>query len=279
MTGESAKVVVRKVEGGNAHTVDDCVAVEEPLEIRLGYSRGSNRVRRSISITMRTPGHDEELAVGFLFTEGIIRDRDCIESIAVGVEQSGNIVTVELKSGVAVEIDRLERHFYTTSSCGVCGKASLEALKLSPRHPMPPPDEPRVPASLVHQFPALLRDRQSAFASTGGMHASALLEPSGNLIAVREDVGRHNAVDKLVGRQVLAGRVPLSGTLLFVSGRTSFEILQKALAAGLPWVAGIGAPSSLAVEVADSFGMTLSGFVRDNRYNVYSGAGRIVEDV
>ncbi len=253
---------------------EDLLAVEEPLEIQVGYERKGWRVHKSVSITMRTPGADRELAAGFLFTEGIVSDGRQIESVVVA-ETDENIVRVELRAGVEVDLGRLERHFYTASSCGVCGKASIAALNLGARHSLPV-DGPVFEAAVIHGLPDALRATQAVFDQTGGLHAAALFDAAGRLDGLREDVGRHNAVDKLIGAQLLAGTtLPLGERGLFVSGRASFELVQKALAAGLPLLAAVGAPSSLAVELAQSHGMTLLGFVRGGRFNVYSGERRI----
>jgi FdhD protein len=269
-------VPIQKIEGDSSAPFQDLLAVEEPLEIRLGD--------KSISITMRTPGHDFELAAGFLFTEGILHDAAQIREIhwshnvngnrGGNPRQLGNSVTVELNPGVEVDLDRLERHFYTTSSCGVCGKASIEAIEMQ-GCPVLPRNSPVVESSVVHQLPESLRRAQPVFERTGGLHAAALFSPDGTLQLLREDVGRHNAVDKLIGAEMLAGHAPLSNHLLFVSSRASFELVQKALMAGIPILAAVGAPSSLAVETAQRFNMTLLGFVRDRRFNIYSGASRI----
>jgi FdhD protein len=257
----------------------DELAVEEPLEIRLAYQAEGQRVQRSISITMRTPGQDAELATGFLLGEGIIRGPRDIASVrtcgpAAGPLRLHNVIRVELRADVAVDMKRLERHFYTTSSCGVCGKTSLEALQVSPGFELPV-EGPAVPAETIHRLPQQLRQLQSIFDHTGGLHGAGLFTASGELIGLREDVGRHNAVDKLIGAEVLAGRVPLLDKVLLLSGRASFELAQKALMAGIPVMVAVGAPSSLAVELACRFKMTLVGFARDNRFNVYSGEWRL----
>ena len=265
--------LIVRVEGDSAgNPREDLLAVEEPLEIQLGYDRKGWRVHKSVSITMRTPGTDEELAAGFLFTEGIVTDAAQIDAIR---SQEANVVRVELRDGVAVDLRRLERHFYTTSSCGVCGKASIAALDLGPRARVSGAG-PIFDAATIHGLPATLRETQAVFDQTGGLHAAALFAPDGKLVAQREDVGRHNAVDKLIGSQLLGGAgLPVSGRLLFVSGRASFELVQKALAAGLPILAAVGAPSSLAVGLAAAHGMTLLGFVRGGRFNIYAGEQRI----
>ena len=265
--------LIVRVEGGHAGDPrEDLLAVEEPLEIQLGYERKGWRVHKSVSITMRTPGNDPELAVGFLFTEGIVTDSAQITEVSFGEE---NVVRVELRDGVSVDLRRLERHFYTTSSCGVCGKASIAALNLGTRARISSPG-PVFDAATIHKLPATLRATQAVFDQTGGLHAAALFDVDGTLIAQREDVGRHNAVDKLIGSQLLGGAaLPISGRLLFVSGRASFELVQKALAAGLPILAAVGAPSSLAVGLAAAHGMTLLGFVRGGRFNIYAGEQRI----
>ena len=255
-------VPVQKVEGESSAPLQDLLAVEEPLEIRLGQN--------TISITMRTPGHDSELAAGFLFSEGILSSAGQIQDIV----SSKNSVTVDLKPEVEIDLDRLKRHFYTTSSCGVCGKASIEALRMQ-ACPRLPRESPVVACALIHRLPAILREDQRVFERTGGLHGAALFDPSGNLLLVREDVGRHNAVDKVIGAEVLRGHIPLDDKLLLVSGRASFELVQKALMAGVPILAAVGAPSSLAVETACRFNMTLLGFVREGRFNIYSGASRI----
>jgi FdhD protein len=273
------EVAVQKALGDHLVPAADELAVEEPLEIRLGYMAESKRVQRSISITMRTPGQDAELAVGFLLGEGIVRGPQDVASVrscgpAVGPLRLHNVVRVELRSDVGVDLKRLERHFYTTSSCGVCGKTSLEALHVNPVHELIP-DWPLLSAETIHRLPRMLRASQAIFNHTGGLHGAGLFTPEGELLALREDVGRHNAVDKLIGAEVLAGRVPLRDRLLLLSGRASFELLQKAMMAGIPVVIAVGAPSSLAVELAHRFQMTLIGFARDNRFNVYSGAQRL----
>jgi FdhD protein len=219
---------------------------------------------------MRTPGHDPELAVGFLFTEGIIQGGHQIRD----VQASKNSITVLLNPDVEIDFERLQRNFYTTSSCGVCGKASIEALRMQ-GCPVLPRSLAAVEAAVIHRLPQAQRDEQAVFERTGGLHAAALFDFQGNLILLREDVGRHNAVDKLIGAEMLAGRIPLDDKLLLVSGRASFELAQKALMAGIPILAAVGAPSSLAVETAQRFNMTLLGFVRDGRFNIYSGASRI----
>jgi FdhD protein len=277
-------VSVQKVEGDSSAPFQDLLAVEEPLEIRLQH----NLDDKPVSITMRTPGHDFELAAGFLFTEGILHDAGQIHEIhwsntlngttPVNPRQLGNSVTVELNPGVEVDLDRLERHFYTTSSCGVCGKASIEAVQQQMEMqgcPVLPRNWPTVESSVVHHLPESLRRAQPVFERTGGLHAAALFTPDGELQLLREDVGRHNAVDKLIGAEMLAGHTPLGNHLMFVSSRASFELVQKALMAGIPILAAVGAPSSLAVETAQRFNLTLLGFVRDARFNIYSGASRI----
>ena len=255
-------VPVHRIEGDSSAAFQDLLAVEEPLEIRLDG--------KTISITMRTPGHDPELATGFLFTEGILEGPHQIRDI----KTSKNSVDVRLNPDVEVDYERLQRNFYTTSSCGVCGKASIEALRIQ-GCPVLPRSAARVEASLIHQLPQAQREEQAVFNRTGGLHAAALFDFQGKLILLREDVGRHNAVDKLIGAEMLAGRTPLSDRLLMVSGRASFELTQKALMAGIPILAAVGAPSSLAVETAQRFNMTLLGFVRGGRFNIYSGASRI----
>ncbi len=245
---------------GSFSTSQDLLAVEEPLEIRVNG--------RPMSITMRTPGHDAELAAGFLFTEGIVRTR----SDVVAVDCRENRVAVTLADGVD---PGAARNFYTTSSCGVCGKASVESLHAAGCAMLPPAGVSR---SVIHGLPGKLRATQAAFEHTGGLHGAALFDLSGALEAVREDVGRHNAVDKLIGAAFLDGRLPLPGRILMLSGRASFELVQKAVMAGIPVLAAVGAPSSLAVETALRFGMTLAGFVRDGRFNVYSGIKRFHQD-
>ena len=251
---------------------EDLLAVEEPLEIQLGYDRRGWRVHKNVSITMRTPGADAELAAGFLFTEGIVGGASQIEGIHAA---EANVVRVELRPGVAVDLRRMERHFYTTSSCGVCGKASIAALNVGGRK-LSPADGPVFDAATIHGLSATLRATQAVFDQTGGLHAAAIFDRTGGLLAVREDVGRHNAVDKLIGTLLLSGApAPFGERLLFVSARASFELVQKALAAGIPILAAVGAPSSLAVELAQAHGMTLLGFVRQGRFNIYAGEARI----
>lgn len=268
----------------NERETTDLLAVEEPLEIRLGFPDGTHT---AVSITMRTPGNDAELAAGFLFTEGILTSPDQIKQIRhcglkigkVGntldraAALNSNTIRVDLAEDVEIDLDRLKRNFYTTSSCGVCGKSSIDALRMGISHPLDP-DRPRVDASLLHELPQRLREAQEAFDKTGGLHASALFDPNGDLDIVREDVGRHNALDKVIGANFIEGRMPLSDQLLLVSGRASFELVQKALMAGIPFLAAVGAPSSLAVELANEYGMTLVGFLRDEKFNIYSGPQR-----
>lgn len=253
---------------------EDVLAIEEPLEIRLEIEGK----QKSISITMRTPGNDFELAVGFLFTEGIIQSKSQIESIehpkSWNPETAGNIVSIKIANGVHIDFEKLERHFYTSSSCGVCGKASIDAIKATGLKNMENKDA-IFPKDLIHQLPERLRNEQNIFDETGGLHAAALFDIKGNLVFLREDVGRHNAVDKLVGTAFLNGKLPLKNHLIMVSGRASFELIQKTAMAEIPILAAVGAPSSLAVSLAKEVGMTVLGFVRDKRFNIYCGAERI----
>ena len=274
----TTSVRVTRVTGNQRETATDVVAGEEPMEIRLSIPQEDGVFTRSLSVTMRTPGDDFELAAGFLFTEGIVsapRDIERIEYTSEGKkDQEGNVVTVSLRRGVQLDPQRLLRHFYVTSSCGVCGKTSLDAVRVVVPHKLHR-GAPKVSSATVSSLPDVLRKEQSLFARTGGLHAAGLFSPKGKLIALREDVGRHNAVDKLVGEQFLKGNVPLSGSVLQVSGRGGFEIVQKAIVAGIPILSAVGAPSSLAVDLAREFDMSLFGFVRESRFNVYSDAGRL----
>lgn len=289
-----ATTLARRFEDRHAHEVEETLAVEEPLEIRIVYGDTSHRTTKSISVTMRTPGNDASLATGFLLTEGVIRDANDIDSIATSEtdlnnqthrktdgtdsivhagDEKPNVVTVELAPGVEINTATLERNFYTTSSCGVCGKASLLAL----RAVCPPrvKDDFAISPDTLCALPDRLCAAQGLFQQTGGLHAAALFTCEGSLDSMHEDVGRHNALDKLIGSALLADQLPLRTYLLMLSGRTSFELVQKAVMAGIPMIASVGAPSSLAVRVAAEFGVTLAGFLRDNHFNVYHGAHRI----
>lgn len=275
------------VTASDGRRFSDVLAVEEPLEIRLAFTEAGKPIHRAISITMRTPGYDGELAAGFLFTEGILSSPDQVKQIrhcglkirkAKGVIErvsalNSNTIRVELADGVSVDLKKLERHFYTSSSCGVCGKSSIEALRSNIEKLAD--DGFSVTPDVVCALPEKLLAGQTAFAKTGGLHASALFSAGGELDIIREDVGRHNALDKVIGAKFLDCPMPLSDKILLVSGRASFELVQKALVAGIPIMAAVGAPSSLAVELAREYGMTLIGFLRDGRYNVYSGEQRL----
>ena len=261
-------LITRWNNGQVSENSADLVAVEEPLEIRVNG--------RSVAVTMRTPGHDRELAAGFLLTEGVIREADDLLDLLVCRTQAdgvaGNVVDAQVRPALAVDFARLTRHVFSASSCGLCGKATLDAVFQA----FPPigPGALFEPA-MIAALPEQLRAAQPGFGATGGLHASALFSGDGGLRVLREDVGRHNALDKALGHALLAGELPLRETLLLVSGRVSFELMQKALAAGVPVVAGIGAPSSLAVECARRAGQTLVGFLRADRMNVYAGAERL----
>ncbi len=258
-------VPIGRVEGCAASHADDLLAVEEALEIRLG--------NRSLTITMRTPGNDFELAAGFLHSEGMIRDISQLRSMGRLSDASDDVVAVELDGEPLVAV-QAQRNFVMSSACGVCGKASLQDLEAN-TCPILPPDEIEISPEIIHGLPDSLRSAQSIFESTGGLHAAARFDLRGKLECLREDVGRHNAVDKLVGAALLERRLPMSTSLLLVSGRASFELVQKALMAGIPVMAAVGAPSSLAVATAERSGMTLIGFLRSGRFNVYSGSHRI----
>ena len=272
MSGRSQSLHIARFEGDVRKTTEDQIAIEEPLEIRLGFDAGQGRQTRTVSVTMRTPGNDEELAAGFLFGEAIIQSAD---DIAFVKPCSGdNTVRVELESGITPDITRLERHFYTTSSCGVCGKASLDALRVNGLAPLPPGGLAIDTTTLAH-MPDRLRDTQAIFTATGGLHAAAAFDRHGEILITHEDVGRHNAVDKVVGDLLLAGKLPAAELGLIVSGRASFELMQKALVAGMPLLAAVGAPSSLAVELAREFNVTLVGFLRGTTFNVYAAEERI----
>jgi len=269
------EVPVRKVLGSAIAGGRELLAVEEPLEIRIGYHFKGRPQARSLSITMRTPGNDAELAAGFLVGEGMVRDPSEIVAIRHLGPAAGNELQVDLHPSVDFDATRLDRHFYTTSSCGVCGKTSLEAIETQGA-PAIPLEGFTVETRLIHNLPDLARGAQPVFTQTGGLHAAALFDENGNLLDVREDVGRHNGLDKLIGRQFLDAALPLHRRILLVSGRASFELLQKAVMAGIPVVAAIGAPSSLAVELANRAHITLLGFVRQNQFNIYSAPWRIV---
>lgn len=284
MTASSHAVTVHKISGDSANSlqrdrVEDRVAVEEPLEIRLGYSTPDGRTASSVSITMRTPGFDAELAIGFLHSESIIQNAGDILS----VEYSGppapdtgnnNIVRVDLAPHVAVDLGHMQRHFYTTSSCGVCGKSSLEALRITGAEPLRGGNG-MFDKDVLIAMPDTLRNRQQTFEQTGGLHAAAAFNSRGEILVVHEDVGRHNAVDKVIGSLLQQDLLPASDLGLIVSGRASFELMQKTLIAGIPLLAAVSAPSSLAVQLANEFNVSLVGFLRDDTFNIYSAGERI----
>ena len=281
MSASSNAVEITKMRAGVAEALDDSVAVEEPLEIRLGYSTPDGRATRSISITMRTPGNDKELAAGFLYTEAIIKqaaDVASIETCGPPAPDSGNhnVIRVDLAADVEVDLGRLQRHFYTTSSCGVCGKTSLDALRVGGATPLDASAQ-TFSREVLTRVPEALREAQHTFDKTGGLHAAAAFNSTGDLICVMEDVGRHNAVDKVVGSLLLNNGLPASGLGLMVSGRASFELMQKTLVAGMPLLAAVSAPSSLAVQLAQEFNLSLIGFLRGDTFNIYAGAERITE--
>jgi FdhD protein len=261
--------VVEWIDGSQRRLQDEIV-VEEPLEIRV---KGV-----PVSVTMRTPGDDGELAVGFLLTEGIISSREDVRGIESGIEdgsesEAGNVVDVALRVGLDVDFERLRRNVFAASSCGVCGKASIDAIRV--RGLVPPARDVRLAPEVLRGMTETLRAGQTVFGRTGGLHAAGIFDLDGRMLAIREDVGRHNAVDKIIGHAVLTSEIPLARSVLVISGRGGFEIVQKALAASIPIVAAVSAPSSLAVQLAREMGQTLVGFLRGERFVIYSGEERL----
>ena len=260
--------------------LDDLVAVEEPLEIRLGYGATNNREQQRVSVTMRTPTHDFDLALGFLYSEGIIQSYKQVLSIKycvdAGKQATENIVRVELKPELMVDTKLFQRNFYRSSSCGVCGKASIEAIEAMTCEieTSQQPEEWQVTPDIIYQLSKELIAAQSAFTYTGGLHAAALFDKLGKIILIREDVGRHNALDKVIGN-ALTQNLPLNDKIILMSSRASFELIQKVIMVNIPIIVTIGAPSSLAVQTAERFGVSLLGFLKEDRFNVYSGAERI----
>ena len=267
------KVNTTKVVSGEQFYQEDMLVIEEPLEVRLQFMENGVDLQKTISITMRTPGNDAALATGFLFTEGILKDRAQIKMIIPSAD-GNNTVLVIVNDHVQPDMLSIQRNFYATSSCGVCGKASIESIRaVSVFHGLQ--NNLEVERSTIYSLPEKLEKAQVLFESTGGLHASALFTSTGDLVSLAEDVGRHNALDKLIGYFFNEGMLPLNDYLLFLSGRISFELVQKAYMAGIKMIAAVGAPSSLAVELAESSGITLIGFLRGNKYNVYTGIERI----
>lgn len=266
------RLAIRRISADGVTDMEDVLSTEEPLEIRLVYGSAAQPIKKNLAVTMRTPGNDEELAIGFLYTEGIIHN---INDVANCIAINNNVIQVTLSEGITPDLKNTERNFYTTSSCGVCGKASIDAIRTEctiydKAKPI------TIKADIITQLPDTLRQNQSMFQETGGIHAAALFDTSGNFIMAREDVGRHNAMDKLVGASLKMGLVPLQEQVLLLSGRASFELVQKAVMAGLKVILSVGAPSSLAVETADEFGVTLAGFVKKDRFNIYCNNERII---
>lgn len=279
----SANAIIRlpivKVHDGEHDHQSDSLAIEEPLEIRLKYGPEKDRQTKNVSVTMRTPGNDAELATGFLFTEGIIKKQDDIQSaehyFIACAENKENVIQVSLLPGVIPHLNNADRNFYTTSSCGVCGKGSISAIRTVSSYDNIE-TENQVSAEILYFLPAILHKHQQVFADTGGLHASALFDQSGELVMVKEDVGRHNALDKLIGESLAQNILPLNKHILLLSGRASFELVQKAAMAGINIIAAVGAPSSLAVQLAEEFNITLVGFLRGKRFNIYSQPQRIL---
>jgi len=268
------KQAILKVEKGEHFPIDDLVVIEAPLEIQIRYFFKDKWVKKSLAVTMRTPGSDKDLAIGFLFSEGIVGRFSDIVSLE---EKGRNVLNVNLLKTVLVQIETLERNFYATSSCGICGKASIDKLAKTSCF-FPQPAMPKISPTTLNKLPLLLRNIQSLFDQTGGIHAAAIFSPTGDLISLAEDIGRHNAVDKLIGNCLQEGQIPLRKEVLLLSGRISYELVQKAMMVGIPIIAAVGAPSSLAIELAEEAGITLIGFLKADRFNVYCGGERIEEN-
>lgn len=268
---------ITKYSSRSVEDKTDSIAVEAPLEIRLGFGPEHEREQKSISVTMRTPGNDEELAIGFLFTEGIIDSASDLLSIKhcgdVKEEEKNNIIRAELKPTIKIDWSKLDRHFYTTSSCGVCGKSSIDAVKSNCLTRIS--STAKASASTILQLAEQLNNSQLVFNLTGGIHASALFSSQGKLVMIREDVGRHNALDKIIGASGIGKSLPLSKNILLLSGRISFELVQKSAVAGIPIIVAFGAPSSLAIELAEEMNISLVGFLKKDKFNIYSGKDRI----
>lgn len=277
----TSRIPVIKITDNEEITTDDALAIEEPLEIRLAYGPADNRSIQNISVTMRTPGNDAELALGFLFTEGIIKTHADVKKnehyFIACAENKENVIQVSLNENAEPKLNSTERNFYTTSSCGVCGKTSIDAIKTESAYTYNNSIiENQVAADLLYELPSILQEHQKIFADTGGLHASALFSDDGELLLLREDVGRHNALDKLIGAALNENILPLDQYILLLSGRISFELVQKAAMAGVSIIAAVGAPSSLAVQLAEEFNITLVGFLRDQRFNIYTQPRRIL---
>jgi FdhD protein len=266
-------MIITKITAGKALSIDDTLAVEEPLEIRLSYVKDGHRIEKKISVTMRTPGNDAELAAGFVYTEGIVSDAHDIKSIE---QTSLNTVTIVLNEKIASEVEISDRNFYTTSSCGVCGKSSIDSVIIKRKNDFSSSNDVQFNTAMIYTLPEILRGEQKIFGTTGGIHGCALFDSNGKILSAREDVGRHNALDKLIGEAFLKNQLPLSHHLLLLSGRASFELLQKAYMSGIPVVAAVGAPSTLAAEFANEKAITLIGFLKQNSLNIYSHPRRIV---
>ena len=270
-----------KVNDSDVKHVNDMLSVEEPIEIILVHFFNDSWIKKNIAVTMRTPGNDIELTVGFLFTEGIIQSFNQIKNIeeSISVEAfnglTSNQIKVQLNENVQFDLSKLERNFYTTSSCGVCGKASIDAVKIACPI-IVPTDKWKIEKSVLLTFNDRLRNSQENFNFSGGIHASAMFDLAGELLDIKEDVGRHNALDKLIGSAVQKNEIPLFNNILFLSGRVSFELVQKASMAGFRMICAVGAPSSLAVDLAEELDITLVGFLKDNRFNIYAAPERIV---
>ena len=269
---------ITKIHDAEGEYTSDALAIEEPLEIRLQHGPADNRVTQNISVTMRTPGNDAELAAGFLFTEGIIKNYNNINNIdhcfIACAENRENVIQVSLDETVVPRLQNADRNFYTTSSCGVCGKGSINSIRTVSSFTSQM-DKVSIDAEVLYQLPDILRHHQKVFEDTGGLHASALFTPGGQLLLLREDVGRHNALDKLIGAAINKNWLPLQQHILLLSGRASFELVQKAAMAGISIIAAVGAPSSLAVQLAVEFNITLIGFLRNRRFNIYNAPHRV----
>lgn len=279
LAADEERHVLRSVGDGVLHPVVDHIIAEDPLEIRIAYGPAGQRKQLSLAVMMRTPGHDLDLVRGFLYSEGIIaKKQDLLQMRYIGSNAEEGmeeyVVLADLHPNVSVDIQSLGRNTITSSSCGVCGKAALDSIEVHCPFVLHA-GKPEIPAAVLHQLPGLLRDAQHLFSRTGGVHAAGLFDVAGKLMYVREDVGRHNAVDKLIGAAMEGMVFPLQTTICMVSGRVGFELVQKAVVAGIPILAAVGAPTSLAVALAETHGITLVGFLRPQTFNVYSGPQRI----